>query len=235
MPGTGLADLCLSWEEKLAPWLLPAQLRHIQAFGSSSQAIRARYTRLLARHMALNQTGWREALDRDAQGRPFFLPSHSPAAFAYARDAIFCLSEPAFRDRDVLAIDAVCINELPACDMLDFLRKIYPSLRLSIFTLDHLRIAALWTAFESAWKIIGKKVLEMDLPAIFPRNFTVSANSVFYLPKADLHFHFFRSGSYMTALATRQAFQSCISCRWLPRPLLPISLARYPEPLCSHA
>lgn len=184
--------------------------------------------------MALGQTGWKYALDRDAQGRSFFASSLSQAAFAYGKDAAFCLTAPFPGSWCAISIDALALNEQPDMDMLDFLRKLYPSLQNSLHFSNKFMSSVLWTAFESAYKIIGMDVLNIDLPACFPRDFTIPGKAVLHLHDTNIHFNFFISNFYLVALAACQTFPPSVSCQWLSGLALPTF------PLCqstlpSHA
>lgn len=189
----------------------------MRAFGPAAKAVEARSTRLLTRLIALNQRGWEESLDRDAQGPSFFVPSKSAAAFAYVKETGFCLTGPC--EKNSVAIDAEDIDELSAQAILNFLAKLYPSLPGSSHFQNKLALAGLWTAFESAYKIIGNDVFKIHLPAMFSPNLTISECSDFYLTGADLHFHFVISGSCMIAIASRRVLLPHISCSWLSLPL----------------
>lgn len=172
--------------------------------------------------MALHQTGWREKLDRDKDGRSFFTPSGRPAAFAYGRNAVFCCTAQALRDPASLAIDAEYIPEHPDKDMMAFLTKIFPSLRKRAQFSDPRLLAALWTAYECAYKIIGWKISEFDLPACFPAVFRAYEKLSFRLPGSHLHFRFTNSGAHMVALATQSTLsKNSISCCWTPVLTLP--------------
>lgn len=185
--------------------------------------MRARLASLLARHMALEQIAWREALDRDQDGRPFFSPSHSPAAFAYAKDTVFCLVVNEAEARAGLAIDAEIINELPPVDIMNFLSKLYPSLRRRFRTSGTLLPAALWTAYESAYKLIGSRALQVDLFKNFPEDFSPAENTSFYLPQGDLHLRFLASESCMVSIASRETLPANLACNSLTRLYPPFS------------
>lgn len=53
LEGLALHHWCAHLEEVLVPWLSPAQLSHLQCFGSSDAALKARCSRLLARALLI--------------------------------------------------------------------------------------------------------------------------------------------------------------------------------------
>ena len=53
LEGLALHHWCTHLEEVLMPWLSPAQLSHLQCFGSSDAALKARCSRLLARALLI--------------------------------------------------------------------------------------------------------------------------------------------------------------------------------------
>lgn len=196
-----LEDSCESLEQSITPWLSPAQLRHLRSFGASPEAMRARLARLLARRAALERTEWRDKLDRDRQGRAFFLSSTAPCAFSYAGGAIFSLCVPGLYGPASLALDAEKIPERPDSALKMFLSKLFPVLAAPIRGMGPAGLAFLWVFYECACKISG--VPPINLPYGFIEDIDDNPGRSFYLSGARLYFITLVSQNYMIGAISR--------------------------------
>lgn len=213
-----LEKSCLILENRLAPWLMPPQIRHVRAFASTQPALRMRLSRLLARILAFRQNNWRQRLDRDAQGRAFFSASSSPVAFSHTPEAAFCATCADFHTHDSLAIDVENPSLGYNAHVLEFLRKIFP-VPLKDRKPDPGLLTRLWILWECLYKCMGERILRLDLPATILQNLQNFPEMRVYLPDANLHFQIITSRDFLIGIVS-QEIQDC-DCVWTdPRALL---------------
>ncbi len=182
-------------EDIISPWLLPGMLSHINSFGASPNAAKARFARLLAYLVAINQAGWRDKLDRNRNGYSFYVGSLSPCVFSYTSDAVFIINCPELTNTDCLTIDAEKVQKRVDMAMSPFLRKIFPQLRESPTDPNPEQLTLLWILYECFLKLSASSPFKLS--DSLPDNLVMNTITPLYFKNINVFFKALKSGDHI--------------------------------------